>query len=154
LSGIRDANVEVSDAGVISIGFKFDNIESLNASFKSMQERTAEMEGLDDASMDMLPMDLLGGGDQIFKREGKTVSYVFDSDGGMGEGLMNEDGGDLEMISSMIDYTIDLSFDRKIKSVDVEGVTIVEKGNNLVKTRADFAKLIADGKFSIMVKTK
>ncbi|HLF63739.1 MAG TPA: hypothetical protein VI603_08300 [Saprospiraceae bacterium] len=156
LSGIRDAQLDVSDEGVISIGFKFDNVEALNASFKSMQERTAQkMEGMGEGSMDMLPTDFLGGGDQLFIREGKTLTHALNTEGGLGEGLMGEGGGDdMDMMSSMIDYTIDLSFDRKVKSVDVEGLTIVEKGTHVVKTRVDFANLLKDGKYSIKVRTK
>lgn len=154
LSGIRDAEVGVSDEGVISIAFKFDNIESLNASFKTMKERTAQSEGMDDPSMDMIPTDLLGGGDQVIERDGKTVTFAFNSEAGLGEALAGEDDGDLDMISSMVDFTIDLSFDRKIKSVEVEGVTVVEQNKNLVKTRADFTKMISEGKYSIRIKTK
>jgi hypothetical protein len=156
MSGIRDAKVDVSDGGIVTIGFKFDNMESLNASFKAMAERTTQkMDGMGDGSMDMLPTDFLGGGDQSFTREGKTITHAMNSEGGL-EGLMGgeEGGGDMDMISSMIDYTINLSFDRKIQSVDVEGLTIVEKGKNTVKARVDFPTLLKEGKYSIKVKTK
>jgi hypothetical protein len=151
LSGIKDANVEVSDEGAILVAFKFDNLESLTASFKSLENTAGQMSS-GEGSMDMNPADFLGG-DHMFKREGKTLSYSLSSEGGMGEGMMGE-GGDMDMITSMIDYTVNLSFDRKVKSVDVEGLTIVEKGTNEVKTRVDFAKFLKDGSYSIKVKTK
>lgn len=152
LAGIDNANVEVSDEGVITIAFDFDNVESLNASFKALQDKTAEMS---EGSMDMMPTDLLGGGEQMFKREGKVIVHSMNSEGGLGEGLMGGgEGEDMDMFSSMIDYTIDFSFDRRVKSVDVEGLDIIEKGDKIVKTRVDFAKMMKDGKYSIKVKTK
>lgn len=152
MSGIRDADVDVSDEGVITIGFKFDNIESLNASFKTLQEKTgSSMEG----AGDMIPTDFLGGGEQLFEREGKTITHSMKTETGLGEGFgMGAEGGDMDMFSSMIDYTINLSFDRKVKSVDVEGLTLVEKGNNIVKTRVDLATLMKDGKYTLKVKTQ
>ncbi len=152
LSGIEDANVEVSDEGAISIAFKFDNLEALSASFKSLENTAGQMNS-GEGAMEMNPADFLGG-DHVFKKEGKTLSYSLASEGGLGEGLMGEEGGDMDMFTSMIDYTIDLSFDRKVKSVDVEGLTIVEKGTNVVKTRVDFATFLKEGKYSIKVKTK
>lgn len=151
LSGIHDASVDVSDEGAITIGFKFDNLESLSASFKSL-ENSAEQMG-SGGSMDMNPAALLGG-DHLFKKEGKTLSYSMSSEGGLGEGLGGGEEGDMDMMTSMIDYTVDLSFDRKVLSVDVDGLSIVEKGNNIVKTRVDFAKFLKEGKYSIKVKTK
>jgi hypothetical protein len=141
VSGIRDAVVDVSDDGVISIGFMFDNVESLNASFKSVQEKTTQKMGNQDSgSMDMLPTDFLGGGDQMFKRNGKSISHSLNSEGlGLG---------------AMIDYTIDFSFDRKVKSVDVDGLSILEQSSHMVKTRVDFPNLIKEGKYSIVVNTK
>lgn len=155
LSGIRDAKVNVSDEGIVTVGFMFDNIESLNASFKTMQERTSQkMEGMGEGSMDMLPTDFLGGGDQSFTKDGKTISHAMNTEAGL-EGLMGgEEGGDMDMFSSMIDYTLNLSFDRKIQSVDVAGLTIIEQDKNVVKTRVDFANLMKEGKYSIKVKTK
>jgi len=152
LSGIRDAFSEVSDEGVISIGFKFDNVESLNASFKSVKEQATKKMGDIDESMEMMPTDFLGGGDQMFKRDGKTITHTFSSEGlGLGG---EEDSGDMDMLSSMIDYTVDFSFDRKVKSVDMKGLTLIEKTSNMVRTRVDFSNLIKEGNYAITVKTK
>jgi hypothetical protein len=151
LSGIDNANVEVSDEGVLTVGYDFENIESLNASFKTLEERTMQMEEME-GSMDMLPADFFGG---KFSRQGKVLTYSVDSENPFGEGLdEGEDSGDLDMLTSMLDMTFDLSFDRKIKSVDVEGVNIVEKTSNLVKTRIDLANFMKSGKYSIRIKTK
>ena len=151
VSGISDAKVDVSDKGVVSIGFKFDNVEALNASFKTVQESTAEkMSGSGDA--DMLPASFLGGEGQMFIREGKTITHSVDSEGlGLGDG---EDSGDMDMMMNMIDYTIEFTFDRKIKSVDVEGLTILEQNSKNVKTRVDFGNFLKDGKYALSVKTK
>jgi hypothetical protein len=153
ITGIRETNVDVSDEGVVTIAFKFDNIDALNASFKEMQEQATQ--NADGMGESMLPTDFLGGGNQLFTRQGKMITHTMSTDAGLGEGLMGEEGGsDMDMFSSMIDYTIDLSFDRKVKSVDVKGLTVVEKGTNVVRTRVDFASFLKDGKYSIAVTTK
>jgi hypothetical protein len=148
VSGVSDANVEVSDEGEIILGFAFDNIESLNAGCLALTEAMAEIP----SDSEMPTGDLLGA--QMFEQQGKTISYTMSSESGLGEGLMSGDESEMDMISSMMDYTIDLSFDRKVHSVDVEGLTIVEKGKNIVKTRVDFAQFLKEGKYSVKVKTK
>jgi hypothetical protein len=146
LDGIENADVNVTDEGVISIGFSFDNVEALNKSFTSMEELAGEGGG-------EMPMDLFGGGGSLFQLSGKTLTHSLDTDPGATEGLLGS-GEDLDMISSMIDYTVDLSFDKKIKSVSVEGLKIIEQNDNMVKTRVDFGTVMKSGKYSIKVKTK
>lgn len=155
MSGIRDAVAEVDDQGVMTVAFSFDNLESLTQSFKTMQERTAGEEGgaLDAGGMDMLPTELLGGGgEQVFSSNGKTLMHSF----GLGDGALtpgDEEMENMDMVASMMDYTIDFSFDRKVKSVEMEGLTLIEQGKNVVKTRVDFAKMLGEG-YKIEVTTK
>ncbi len=159
MSGIRDAKSEVTDEGKIVISFKFDNIDAFNASFKAIQDRTKnkseELEGAGSGDMDMLTSGFLSDGTQMFTRNNKTLTYSYDS--GEGGGLLgggdDADSTNMDMISSMIDYTINLSFDRKVKSVDVSGASILEKTDHEVKTRVDFGKLLKNGKYTISVKT-
>jgi hypothetical protein len=155
ISGIHNAKADVSDKGIISISFEFDNAAALEASFVTMQERAGEKAGeMDGSSMDFLPTDFLGGGKQIFRRDGKTITHGFDGGGG-GEGLLGGDeSGEMDMVASMVDYTINFSFDRKVKSVDAKGLTILEESPKMVKTRVDLGTLLGGGKYSIEIKTK
>jgi len=154
VSGIRDAKVEVTDEGLISIGFGFDNLASLEASFKTMQDRASQnAEGLDAGGMDMLPTDLFSGGVQTFRKSGKTLTHTYKSSEDA-EGLLGEEaGGDLDMISSMVDYTMIFTFDRKVKSAEGDGMSILEQGPKMIKARIDVDRLIS-GQYSISINTK
>lgn len=154
MSGIRNAVAEVDAEGIMTVAFSFDDLESLTQSFKTMQEQAGEQGGgLGGDGMDMLPTELFGGGgDQVFSNNGKTLMHSF----AMGDGAMSpgeEEMGELDMMSSMMDYTIDFSFDRKVKSVELEGLTLLEQGKNVVKTRVDFGKMLSEG-YRIEVNTK
>lgn len=157
ISGIHDANVEVTDDGKVAMAFAFDNVEALNASFTAMQEQASGREqGLDgNTSMDLLPMDFLGEGQQTFTRHNKVISHSFSAKDGMG-GLLGdgEDMSQLELVSSMIDYTMELTFDRKVKSVEVSGMDVIEQAKNTVKARIDLGKMLKEGEYRISVKTK
>jgi hypothetical protein len=155
ISGITDAHATVSDEGVLSIGFRFKNVEALNASFETLKERMEDKaSNLGGDSMEMMPTDFLGGGTQSFVRNKKSITHSFSSDG-TAEDLIGEEGmGELEMISSMMDYSIEMSFDRKIKSADLTGVNLIEQGKNVIKARVDLGKMLKDGHYSITVKTK
>ena len=155
MSGIRDAAVEVTDDGQISFAFKFDNVEALNASFKTMEEN-ADNRGEELTSDQIMPTDFLSGGKQSFTRQKKTLTYSFSSDGEASEllGAEGEDSGNLDMVSSMVDYTMEFTFDRKIKSSDVQGVDVIEKTAHSIKTRVDLGKMLKEGSYSVTVKTK
>ena len=154
VSGIRDAKIEVTDEGLISIVFGFDNLSSLEASFMAMKDRASESaEGFDAGGMDMLPTDLFSGGVQTFSRSGKTLTHTYKSSEDA-EGLLGEEGaGELDMISSMVDYTMIFSFDRKVKSSEADGMSILEQGPKMIKARLDIDRLIG-GQYSISIKTK
>jgi hypothetical protein len=153
ISGIHNAKTEVSDKGVITISFQFDNPAALEASFVTMQERAGEKAGdLDSDSMDFLPTDFLGSGKQTFRKAGKTFTHAYN--GGGEDAAMDDESGELDMIGSMVDYTLNFSFDRKIKSVDAKGLTILEEGPKMVKTRVDLGTLIGGGNYSIAIRTK
>lgn len=153
MSGIRNARLDVSDEGVITLAFDFDNLTALNASFVRMAEHAELNPG---SGNEMLPTDLFSGSRHVFKNEGKALLYTMENTG-EGGGLFGAGGDDMEgmdFMANMMDYTIDLSFDRKVKSADVKGLTLLETGSNKVKTRVDIMKLMSDGGYSIKVNTK
>ena len=154
MSGIRNAKTEVSDEGVMTISFNFDNVESLNASFLRMKEK-AEQDAAAGVEMDeMMPTDLLGGGNQSYVRQGKKITHVFSSEDDTSGLFSGDDADQLEMFSSMIDYTYTMTFDRKVKSADVKGLNIIEKDAHAIKMRVDFGDLMKEGKYSVSVSTK
>ena len=153
MSGIHNAKIDVSDEGVISIGFSFDNLAALEASFKTMQDRAAqETDGMDAGGMDMLPTDLFSGGIQTFRQSGKTLTHTYRVSEDT-EGLMGDSGDDMDMISAMVDYTLVFSFDKKIKRSDADGMTVLEQDAKMLKMRVDADRLIG-GQYSISIVTK
>lgn len=151
ISGVHNAKVDLSDDGVLTIAFDFDNVQSLHAASSALEEKSAEGMSAD------MPMDLFGGSVQSFTQRGKTIIHTSESTGGglETEGLeFQDDDGEMDFIAQMIDYTLEFTFDRRIRSVSADGITILQEGRNSVKTRVDAGKMLKDGKYSISITTR
>ena len=60
----------------------------------------------------------------------------------------------MDMMMGMMDYTVELSFDRKIKSVEIDGVDLISQDKHVVKARIDLGKMIKGGAYNIDVRTR
>jgi len=155
MDGVSDAKIEVSDAGVLTMAYAFDNVESFNASFTKLEEymkkKSAEMGEANGEAMSGLNA-------QEYTRQGKTISHraSFNSDllMGMGDGMMGGDSEDMMGMSSMIAFTLEMTFDRKVKDLEVSAMDIVSQGDHVIKTRIDLEKMMEAGEYSISVRLK
>lgn len=156
--GISNATWEVTGESVQSLSFDFEDIESLNQFI-----RTAEKEAMDQAdSEDMLdgvgfPVD--AGLLPEFHRDGKTITYGGGlPDGSMDDLEMDTEFGDAKemmgMLSQMIDYSLIMSFDRKVKNVVATGMDITSQEKKMIKTRLDIGKMLEESDFSLVVDLK
>ncbi|MDX1407399.1 MAG: hypothetical protein R3330_04680, partial [Saprospiraceae bacterium] len=158
MDGIDNVTAEIKDGGVIIWSFDFDNVSALNASFQALNE--SFMSG------DMLNMDgmeVTGQEDgeaaplPSFTQSGKTISHRTDYDlGDMGmEGLGGgDDEGMMDMFSSMMDYTIEFSFDRKLKDVELTGMDLISRDDKMVRARVDLMSAMKAKYYEIKVRLK
>lgn len=151
-SGISNAFFDVVDKSRIEFRFDFDNLESLNSAFGQILDAIAE---------ERPGMDGIGSfGTPRFIKNGKVIVHTVEFptnqmsedmfDGVAGDGSMDMMKG----MMGMMDYTVELSFDRKIRSVETDGVDLIGQEKHVVKTRVDLAKLVNGGAYKIVVKTK
>ena len=156
IEGIGNASFEVIEESKMEFKFDFDDVESLNGAFSEIQ--AAVKEDNEVVSDNMAGMDGLSL--QTYTRSGKVISHSasFPVDQLPAETMdgLDQMGGEgmMEMMMGMMDYTIVLSFDRKIKSVDIGGLDLISQDKHMVKTRIDFGKMMQGGSYHINVKTK
>jgi len=156
IKGLSNASFEVIEQSRIELKFDFDDIPALNKAFSEIQSAFAdENEMLAEGMTGMESMGL-----PRFTKDGKIITHgaSFQKDqlpDGALEGL-DELGGDgmMDMVMGMMDYTVELSFDRKIKSVKIDGVDLVSQDKHIVKARIDMGKMINGGEYKIDVTTK
>ena len=159
VDGISNANFVVNDKSSLEFKFDFKDIESLNSAFSEIQ--SAVLDNSEMAANGMDGMNDTGMAMPKFSKNGKVISHgaSFPEDQIPEDAMegLNELGGSdgmMEMVMGMMDYTVELSFDRKIKSVEIDGVDLVSQDKHVVKTRVDLGKMIEGGAFKIDVRTK
>ncbi len=158
--GISNAQFVTSDEDRnMSISFDFEDIESIEKAFEYYQEKMIEEGPAEARDLGISPDAGLGMLTQ-FSRDGKTISYNGSVPTEMLENLGDEMQMDINpadafgLMGEMFDYTLIMSFDRKIKEVDVEGIDILSQEKKMVKGRIDLAKMMQGDKVAINVKTK
>ena len=157
IDGISNTSFEVGDKTSLEFQFDFEDIESLNSAF-------SEFESLFNEDNDMVEGGMPGMESMalpIFTKKGKVISYSasFPEDQ-IPEGALDEldalggSDGMMDMVMDIMDYTIVFSFDRKIKSVEIDGVDLISQDKHVVKTRIDLGKMMNGGAYKISVTTK
>lgn len=158
--GISNASISVlEDEQSMGISFDFEDIEKMEEAFAYYQEKMIE-EGPEEArDLGISPDAGLGMLTQ-FSREGKVISY----NGSVPSDMLDNLGSEMEMdinpadafglMGEMFDYTLVMSFDKKIKEVSVEGIDILSQEKKMVKGRIDLAKMMQGEPVSIDVKVK
>lgn len=157
IDGISNTSFEVIEKTRLEFKFDFDDVESLNRAFTGIQSAFKE-----DNEMMAGGMDGMGSlGLPEFKKDGKVISHsaTFPADQ-IPEETMDEldavggTDGMMDMMAGMMDYSVVLSFDRKIKSVEIDGVDLISQDKHIVKARIDLGKMVKGGSYNIDVRTK
>ena len=154
MDGISNAVYELGDDYVFRLAFDFEDIDALNGVFDKINDGMAEAGNMMDDEMGMGGLGKLSA--PKFTRDGKTISHSASAPIDMGE-MMSGAGDEGEMFGmmfGMMDYTFIMSSDRKIKSVEHEGVDILSQEKNVVKTRVDMDNLMNKGNFNVTIKVK
>jgi len=153
IDGISNTSFEVIEKSRLEFKFDFEDIETLNSAFSEIQAALSEQRpGMDGVGSLGLPQ---------FTKDGKVISHSasFPSDQIPKETMdefnaLGDGDGMVDMMMGMMDYTVVLSFDRKIKSVEIDGVDLISQDKHIVKARIDLSKMIDGGAYHIDVKTK
>jgi len=155
IDGISNTAFGVIEESGIQFMFDFEDIESLNNAFTALQSELATQNDMMEGDIGGMPTM----GTPQFTKNGKTISHgaSFPMDEIPEEALsgLDELGGDamMEMMMGMMDYSVVLSFDRKIKSVTLEGADLISQDKHVIKARIDLANMIDGGAYKIDVKT-
>jgi hypothetical protein len=158
--GISNGQFTTSDDYVVTISFDFDDIESLNAFLARMNETDEDAEAeLSEMGMDPGVMGSFAA--PSFVLEGKTVIHGAKVPLDPATlGLEAEGMGEVDMASmmegmgNMMDYQVNMTFKKKIKSVTGEGFDILSQEKKSLKTRIDMTNLLKSGSYEIAVETK
>ena len=158
--GISNANWSLSDEDkAMTVSFDFDDVESMEKAFELYEKRMIEESG-EAQSMGISPNDGLGMLSQ-FSREGKVVSFDGVVPNDVLDNLSNEmdlgmmDSSDaFGMMGEMLDYTLIMTFDKKIKDVTVEGMDILTQDKKSIKTRIDVGKMMKGDAVKLDVRVK
>ncbi len=160
VDGISNADYSVSEDYVVTLGFDFDDIDALNALFAKMNDTSPEQEA-ELADMGMNPGALGSFGAPSFKLDGKTVTHMAEipvdpTDLGIeADGMEEMDmGAMMEGMAGMMDFQVNMTFKKKIASVEGEGFDILNQEKKSVKTRVDMTKFMKEGSYKIAVTTK
>ena len=154
IEGVSNAKYEMTEDYQLVVSFDFEDIGALNRFFTQIQENMGEAGDMMDEDM----MPALGAFEApSFTKDGKTITHSANmpfnlSDLAEGDDMMDADM--MNMFVGMMDYTIIMSFDRKVKDVELEGVDLLEQDKRLVKTRVDMENLSDSGSYKIGVKLK
>jgi hypothetical protein len=160
IDGVSNASFEILDETRMVFKFDFEDVESLNGAFADIQIAMMEKSAL--AGEGMKGMDPMGMGLGLprFAKKGKVISHdsQFPVDK-FPEGALEEidalgGSGTMDMVLGMMDYTIVLSSDRKIKSVKYDGVELISQDKNAVKVRIDLGKMLNGATYNIEITTK
>ena len=154
VEGISNAKYDLTEDYQFVISFDFEDIDALNGFFEQLSENLAESE-------DMMDEDMMAGLDAFqmpqFTKEGKVISYTANVPTDMLD-MATEEGGEMgdmmDMVTGMMDYSVIMTFDRKVKSVDLDGVDLMGQDKHSVKTRVDMEKFYETGSYTIAVKVK
>ena len=154
VDGISNAMVDFSQEGVINFSFDFEDVDALNAGLGAMNQRFLEEqdESRDAEEMEEFPID---PGDlpileyeQTYEQTGKkALSYKASNPMGGLNGMEVEGmdmGASMDEMMGFFDYYIEFSFDRKIKSWEHSGISVISEESKKVRTRVDF-KALQDG---------
>jgi hypothetical protein len=160
IDGISNATYEMADDYVMTIGFQFDDIEAMNSLFARMNDASPEEEAqLEELGMNAGALGSFGA--PSFVLENKTVTHTAEipvdpMDMGIeADGMEDMDmGAMMEGMAGMIDYRVNMTFKKKIASVDGNGFDILSQEKKSVKTRVDMNKFMKEGSYKISVKTK
>lgn len=155
VEGISNADLTKGEDNKMVFSFDFEDFESLDRVLAKMNEGLASSG------------DMMGGGDMMmpglngvsvpsFTKNGKTITHqatlpVDDMSSMMEE---NDMAGMEDMLTSMFDVQIIMTFDRKVKEVSVNNLDIMSQEKKMVKTRVDMKKFYEEGSYSIDVKLK
>ena len=158
MKGIDEVVAEMNEEGQLIWSFNFANVDALNNSFQELNKSLMSGEMLDmdgveinaDAGEEATPMP-------SFVRSGKMISHRTDydmGDMGMAEMAGGDEEGMMEMFSSMMDYTVEFSFDRKIKDVELTGMDLISRDDKLVRARLNLKSAMESKFYEIKVKLK
>ncbi len=158
--GISNASYNMSDEDrTMSISFDFEDVEKMEKALQYYQEKMIE-EGPEEARDLGISPDAGLGMLAQFTRDGKTISYNGNVPSEMLESLGSEMNMDINpadafgLMGEMFDYTLVMSFDRKIKDVQMEGIDLLAQEKKMVKGRIDLAKMMQGENVSMNVKVK
>lgn len=152
--GVENSSMTISDGGVIRIAFDFEDIDALNTSFKYLNEdMMSESGGVLGEGSELGPSPV---GATPFKRDGKTIIHSADYGDSPGdqEDIPMDMASTVEMMSSMIDYTIEVTTDRKIKSAEVTGLDLLRQEKKFVQAKLNFSKMMEEKGYSLSVRMR
>lgn len=160
VDGISNAEYSVSEDYVVTVGFEFDDIDAMNALFAKMNETSPEEEA-ELVDMGMNPGALGSFGAPSFKLDGKTVTHMAEMpldpmDMGIeADGMEEMDmGAMMEGMAGMMDYQVNMTFQKKITGIEGEGFDILSQEKKSVKARVDMTRFMKEGSYKISVTTK
>jgi hypothetical protein len=154
MPGVSNGDLTIDKERGLVLTFDFEDITSLNNSFSEIQSSMDNMGG---------PMGEVEGAEKpkfdAFVLNGKTLTYRSPPKDPEGENeldLLGEEGGE-DMMSEIGDFfemKFEFSFDRKVKSVDAAGMTIVAQEKHRVLADVNMQEVVKDGAFEINIRLK
>ena len=158
MEGISNIYFEpIADKGIV-IEYDFANIAVLNKSINSMQETMNMDNMMGDQPMNVSPTP--PSDHESFRLDKKTLSYTAPENEGSPLGDMGDLGDmggsemDLAQIGEMFTMKMEFTFDRKIKKVEAENMTIEKQEKQKVSATVDMDKMMDGGAYNIVFKLK
>lgn len=155
MSGVSNASMEFVDGSKIVWRFDFEDVEALNASFQELNDAVMSGELINMDGVE-IPEDAAANSNPAsYTKKGKTITHRSELDMGEVDSMMGgEDEGMMDMVMSMIDFTVEFTFDRKIKDVQISGLDILTQEDKVIRTRVDLKSAMETGAYEISVRVK
>ncbi len=155
MEGITNVYFEpIADKGIV-VEYDFANIAVLNESINSLAESMDMENMMGDQPVNVSPTT--PSDHESFRLDKKTLSYSSPESEGSPLGEMGElgdmGGGDMDL-GEMFTMKMEFTFDRKIKKVEAENMTIEKQEKQRVSASVDMDKIMEGGSYGIVFKLK
>ena len=155
MEGITNVYFEpIADKGIV-VEYDFANIAVLNESINSLAESMDMENMMGDQPTNVAPT--APSDHQSFRLEKKTLTYSSPENEGspMGEmGDLGDMGGGEMDLGEMFTMKMEFTFDRKIKKVEAENMTIEKQEKQRVSATVDMDEIADGGSYRIVFKLK
>lgn len=154
MPGVSNGSLSIDKERGLVLTFEFEDLVALNNSFSEIQSSMDNMGGpmgeVEEAEKPKFDAFLLNGKTLTYRSPPKDTEAENELD------LFGEEGGE-DMMSEIGDFfemKFEFSFDRKVKSVEAVGMTIVAQEKNRVLADVNMQEVMKDGAFEINIRLK